>query len=413
MLIDPLAVPLGGETEITVKGLNFLPVTKVKITEFGEMFDITQINAGGTEIKFIAPSSESVGEKKVFLTNNGVDFYQRFDYPLIYYNGIIAVSITPDKILIGSYTEVTIKGTDFQMDSRFNSVVKVNGAIIKTTVIDSETMTCILPPFPTLIAETTFDLFLTVNLQDYYTGLTVTYILPPTITSVQPLFSGSQEQYFSTKVIGNNFIHSSGLLCKIGEYSSYTIMFLSSQEILCFFSTIPAGLYEVQISNNFGFDYTVFNFKFQVSLSLQVTDAYPKVISAKGGIIFLKGNGFKEGIKCVFEVNSEGYTFDEDNIVDAKLINGNLVICKMPDMSFIGSGTLLIKASLSNNLRLVSQSNAEVKILDKSPKGFYFSDNAIRECPQGSYCSGKGKETAIRCPIGFYADKKRSERCKP
>lgn len=85
----------------------------------------------------------------------------------------------------------------------------------------------------------------------------------------------------------------------------------------------------------------------------------------------------------------------------------------MPDLSFVGAATVIIKASLSNNLRLVTSSGVRIKILDKAPKGFYMINNQITECPEGSYCTGKGYESAIRCPIGTYVDKKKSDKCKP
>lgn len=208
--VTPIAVPLEGGTTITVKGLNFLPGIKLKITEFGETFDISNY-ISSSEIQFIAPPSESTGEKSIFFTNNEEDFYQRYDYPLVYYNGIIVHSITPNKILIGSQTDVVIKGLEFMNDSRLLSAMKINNEIVDTIWIDSETLNATLPSFSTLTTETVFDVFVTINLQDYYTGLTITYILPPIITSFTPTFSNSQEQYFSVNVTGANFLYTSSL----------------------------------------------------------------------------------------------------------------------------------------------------------------------------------------------------------
>jgi hypothetical protein len=274
--IEPLAVPLEGGTEITVTGLNFLPGIKFKITEFGEVMDISQY-ISTTQIKFISPPSDSIGEKVVYLSNNGQDYYQRYDYPLIYYNGIQAISISPSNVLIGSETKVTIKGTDFQNDSRFLNSLRIESEVIATTVVDSETITATLPAFASLTAETTFDIFLTINLQDYYTGLSITYIRPPSIVDIDPKFSNSHEQYFSVKVTGQDFLHSSGLLWKLDDYSSYTIMYMNSTTILWFFSTLPAGKYKLSISNNFGFDYSYFDSLFEVSSSIQVFSVHPTV----------------------------------------------------------------------------------------------------------------------------------------
>lgn len=128
----------------------------------------------------------------------------------------------------------------------------------------------------------------------------------------------------------------------------------------------------------------------------------------------MRGSGFRTGTKCVFEIQNEGFTFSESNIVDAQLVNSNLVVCKMPNFSLVGSATLLVKASLSNNLRLISQSGAKLKIVDRAPKGYYFQGgSSVMECPPGSYCPGKGYESAILCPIGTYSDQTRANKCKP
>jgi hypothetical protein len=85
----------------------------------------------------------------------------------------------------------------------------------------------------------------------------------------------------------------------------------------------------------------------------------------------------------------------------------------MPDLSFVGSSDMIIRASLSSDLRLVSESGAKFKIVDKAPKGFYVDDEKLVECPEGTYCPGKGFANAVMCPIGTFADKKRSNECKP
>jgi hypothetical protein len=54
-----------------------------------------------------------------------------------------------------------------------------------------------------------------------------------------------------------------------------------------------------------------------------------------------------------------------------------------------------------------------MEVLDKAPKGFYFSGNQIKDWPQGSFWPGKGHEKAIRWPIGTFADKMRSVECQP
>ena len=279
------------------------------------------------------------------MSNNGQDYYQRYDYPLIYYNGILAESINPNKVLIGGQTEVLIKGVDFIQDTRIKNALKINGVVVDTTVVNGETITCTLPSFDYLTTETVFDVFVTVNLQDYYTGLTVTYILPPIISSFDPTFSNTHEQYFTVNVTGENFLHSSGLECNLGGYSSYTISFSSSESILWFFSTLPSGLYELKVSNNFGYDYTVSTSKFEVIRSLQVISVYPRVVTSKGTVIFLKGSGFRSGVKWLFEIDEAGYTFNSNMIMNAQILNANLIVCKMPDLSFVGSTNIIVKAS--------------------------------------------------------------------
>jgi len=84
-------------------------------------------------------------------------------------------------------------------------------------------------------------------------------------------------------------------------------------------------------------------------------------------------------------VNEDGYTFNNDDIVDAQLLNSNLIVCKLSDFSLVGTANLMVRASLSNNLRLVSQAGVTLKIVDKSMKGYYFQKETILECPQGSF----------------------------
>ena len=154
------------------------------------------------------------------------------------------------------------------------------------------------------------------------------------------------------------------------------------------------------MSNNNGFDRSTFSTKFEVIRSIQVTNVYPKVVmkdmNNTGASILVTGSGFKTGVKCVYEVDDEGYTFNEDNIIEGKLINSNTILCPLSNLTLVGSNNLLVKASLSDNLRLISQSSARIKLVDKAPKGFYFHDQMIMECPKGSYCPGIGRERAIR-----------------
>jgi hypothetical protein len=206
-------------------------------------------------------------------------------------------SISPSKILIGSNTEVVVKGLDFMNDTRLLSAIKVNEEIVTTTWVDSETLTAFMPPFSSLTVETEFDIFVTINLQDYYTGISITYILPPVITSFTPTFSNSQEQYFSINVTGSNFLYTSSLKCNLGSYESYTILFESSESIMCFFSTLPSGDYHLYVSNNDGFDYTVSTQTFEVARSIQVSGTQPKLVTNKGGIMFVQGTGFTSGVK--------------------------------------------------------------------------------------------------------------------
>jgi len=208
--VTPIAVPLEGGTLITIYGLNFLPSIQYKITEFGTKIPIDAY-ISSSEIQLIAPPSSTIGNKSIYLTNNNVDFYQRYDLPILYYNGLIIHSITPNQILIGSQTIITIKGLDFLSDSRLLNSLKINNTLIPTKFIDVETLTAELPSFSSLTAETKFDVLITINHQDYYTGLTVTYILPPALVNFTPAFSNSQEQYFSINVTGNNFLYSNGL----------------------------------------------------------------------------------------------------------------------------------------------------------------------------------------------------------
>ena len=122
-----------------------------------------------------------------------------------------------------------------------------------------------------------------------------------------------------------------------------------------------------------------------MSNSIQIITVYPKIVSSKGDILFLTGDGFRTGTMCVFEIDQAGYTFKSEYIVPAKIMNGALIICKMPDMSLVGTADIIVKASLSNNLRLVSNSGVRLKVVEVSPKGFYMHGNKIIECPEGSY----------------------------
>ena len=416
LLVNPVAVPLQGGTEITVNGLNFLSTIKFKITESGNISSISEF-ISSSQIKFIAPRSISTGEKLIYLSNNEQDYYQRFDFPLLYYNGVVATTVLPTKILIGSDTNITIFGSDFIQTNLIKNYLRINQTIIQMEYIDSKTLTCTLPGFDHLTTPTEFELFLTLNLQNFYGGLMVEYILKPVLASYSPTFSSSHESFFSINITGENFAHSNDLQCYIGEHKAYTILFQSSENILWFFSTLPADTYNLSVSNNNGFDLSTFSAKFEVIRSIQVTNVYPKVVmknmNTTGASILVTGSGFKIGVRCVYEVDAVGYTFDKDNIVPGKLINSNKILCPLSNLTLVGSNDILVKASLSDNLRLISQSSAKIKLVDKAPKGFYFHDQMIMEWPKGSYCPGKGRERAIRCPIGYYTDQKRSSKWKP
>ena len=410
--ITPTAVPLNGGTIITVYGLNFQSTIQFKITEFGEITNILDF-VSSKEFRFIAPAQTTTGTKAIYLSNNVEDYYQRYDYPLLYYNNIYAISITPNVILIGSSTKVTIKGSGFLNENYIKNAIRINGVIVEATYIDSENLVSLLPSFSSLTTETTFTITLTMNMQDFYGNLIVKYILQPVISSYFPLYSSSYEQYFTVNVTGSNFLDGSGIRCYLGAYSSYTILYKSSSEILWFFSTLQSGEYELKVSNNYGYDFTISSIKFNVIKSIQVSDIFPKVISSKGSIVFVKGSGFKTGIKCVFEINADGYTFNAENIVDAQILNSNLIICKCPDFSLFGSITLNVRASLSDNLNLISQSGVDLKIVDKPSAGYYSYQKDIIECPEGLFCPGLGNQRGIQCPIGTYSDQKRINECKP
>lgn len=140
--------------------------------------------------------------------------------------------MSPSKILIGSTTEITITGEGFTSTSLIKNYLRINDTIVEVRVIDSTTATAVLPSFSSLAAATDFELFLTTNLQDFYGGLIVEYILPPILSSFSPQFSNAHEAYFTINITGSNFAHSSGLLCYLGDYSSYTISFESTENIL-------------------------------------------------------------------------------------------------------------------------------------------------------------------------------------
>lgn len=117
----------------------------------------------------------------------------------------------PSKVLIGSQTKVTITGSGFVQDKWAINGVKINNIVIEPQYVDSEKVIGELPDFSHLTSETTYDIEVTMNLQDFYPGLRVTYVLAPELESFEPKFSNSHEQYFSVNVTGNNFLHSSGL----------------------------------------------------------------------------------------------------------------------------------------------------------------------------------------------------------
>mmetsp|Transcript_42772 Transcript_42772/g.50142 ORF Transcript_42772/g.50142 Transcript_42772/m.50142 type:complete len:141 (-) Transcript_42772:1621-2043(-) len=140
MSVTPAAVPLKGGTKITISGLYFLPTIKFKITEFGDITDISEY-VSSSQIKIIAPPQETTGEKNIFLSNNIEDFYQRFDFPLLYYNEINVLSVTPNVILIGSNTKVTITGSGFINSDKVINALMINSVLVYTTVVDAQTIT--------------------------------------------------------------------------------------------------------------------------------------------------------------------------------------------------------------------------------------------------------------------------------
>lgn len=93
------------------------------------------------------------------------------------------------------------------------------------------------------------------------------------------------------------------------------------------------------------------------------------------------------------------------DFVDAQILTNQLMMCRLPDFVYAGNTVLTIRASLTNSLRSLSWSSANIHIVSYAPKGYYFEGTIVMPCPKGAYCPGRGMEDDfILCPMGHYSD---------
>ena len=266
--VVPHVGPIRGGTRVTLYGESFLPDNNL-----GCIFDGIEVEAeyvSSSEMVCISPEHPP-GPVAVNMTVNG----QQFTNDGTIFNYYELAEIYPPRGPSFGETQVRAIGHGFvptaNMTCRFNE-----GSYIKAEYLDSETLLCIAPAHAegsvsfeinayggessvVGLADTDpdYDWFDELNAHGDWTesGLSYSYYVNPTVTSIDPILGPNTGGTVVT-VVGERFLDTETLRCRFGTVNSSQVLavvtptYISSELIRCISPIQIAGIHDISISNN-------------------------------------------------------------------------------------------------------------------------------------------------------------------
>lgn len=359
--VAPAIGPVAGGTPVHVHGTNFVANAFVRC-RFG-VVEVPATYLSSTEIICHAPAhgpgdvmvqvstgegdfSADVVSVAVDGTPDGASGRVAGAAKYTYAPPAVVHRVAPDSGPARGGTEVTVTGEHFlQGESEAGGMLCVFGTMapVAATVLDDNTLTCVVPPLGALDANAaqgtqTVPLEVTtIAHETSHSGVQFRYLTPIALTTLFPT-SGPELGGTRVRVTGYNFVSTSQLVCKfvgvdgnlldangdppavVPDYTPSTVVpatWLSPTTLECVSPTALPGTVFVEASNN-ARDFTSSRVPYRYDRAGAVRTVLPTQGPPAGGtMVTVTGTNFVHSgrLVCMFDATIVGATFVSDSEV--------------------------------------------------------------------------------------------------
>jgi hypothetical protein len=237
--VSPSYGPIGGGTNITITGSDFLALATVNV---GANPCTTVVVVNSTSITCDTPFSITSGTASVSVTNSDGQSHS-LTSGFLYILPPTISGVSPNAGALAGGTTLTISGSSF-----FTGATVTVGATACTspTVVGPTSITCILPA----MAAGAYDVVVTNPDTQFVTASSAyTYQVPPTISSVSPA-SGALAGGTSITLTGTDFV--TGASVTVGGLTCSSVVVVNSTSITCVTPANSVGTYAITVTNSDG-----------------------------------------------------------------------------------------------------------------------------------------------------------------
>ena len=295
----PVFGPTLGGTQLTIRGSHFSSSASISCVMGVQVVSAFWASAG-TVLCRTPPST--AGGTHLSITVEGRPLQS--DRLFFEYQAPLRISsVTPSVGTTKGGTLVTVSGQHFSLRSASLSYLKcrVNLTVVAATFQDASSVVCITPPHAIrrldhqnnslVLAAGDVPIEITNNMVDFSNdGVHFNYNDHVTLSHVIPA-SGPVQGHTLVRMMGSNFVQSTELSCRFGEYVT-PATFQSMTEVLCQAPMHPAGAVHIQVVvNTVDATHEIVHFTFTAILA--ITQLSPANGPKRGGTdIVVQGRNF-------------------------------------------------------------------------------------------------------------------------
>jgi hypothetical protein len=316
--ISPLTGSIAGGTSVTITGTNFTGTTSVT---FGGISATSLSLVNSTTITCITPARTTAGAVGIIVTTGGGPSGEFSSFTYITPPNITGILPSSGSILGG--TSVTITGTNFT-----GATLVTFGGLSATSlsVVNSNTITCITPAR----SVGAVGIIVTTGGGPSNTFSSFTYIAPPNITGITPLF-GSTTGGTSVTITGTSFTGATSVT--FGGIAATSLTLVDSTTITCITpARATAGAVGVIVITGGGPSNTFASFTY--ILPPNIKSMTPASVSRVGGtIVTITGTNF---------IGATSVTLGGLNATSFNVVNGTSITCVTPERTTGGMVSVIV-----------------------------------------------------------------------
>jgi hypothetical protein len=327
--ISPFTGNFDGGAMVVVHGDRFDSARVLKC-RFGNAGVVPAHVLDRLTLKCVSPKVLNVSDKLAvsFQVTDGAEMFSSNQIIFTYHKAFDLVSLSPTMGYVSGATNVQITGNYFLSTLSLHCVF----GMVRTRAeyISAQNIACLSPVSTTgnvsvhVLSSAEDEIALKPS--QY---LTFTYVNDPTIESIFPPWTSTQAGTL-LDIWGTNFIDSGSLLCKFGNTTTTSAIFVSAKLLQCIVPTLSLGIHVVEITAN-GNDFTSCQRVLKVYAPEVLTSIVPNtMIKGQSGKLILNGAGFLRSslLKCRFGEQVVVATFISDSAVEctAPALNDSVMV---------------------------------------------------------------------------------------